>query len=71
MTPRTKYTIILSLVFIALCIPKVTTYKDGGTKKYQAVLWSYVDYCRIEHGLEQDKDDDGFRFFPFNCIDNE
>ena len=37
---RNKAWILLALVIIAMCIPMRTAYKDGGTVKYRAVLYS-------------------------------
>lgn len=59
---------ILVIAIALLLIPRMTIYIDGGTKVYQAVLWSYIDYNRIEQGFENDVDDDGFLFFPYNWL---
>jgi hypothetical protein len=36
--------LVLIVVLAVLLIPIPERYKDGGTVKYRAVLWSYTDY---------------------------
>lgn len=60
--------ILAAGLLLLCCIPIKLTYKDGGTVKYQAVLWSYTRY----HRLLADGDVYGgtaFRLFPFNFFE--
>lgn len=60
--------VFLLLAFVLCCIPIKLAYKDGGTVKYQAVLWSYTQYHRLlaDGGVYEGT---AFRLFPFNFAD--
>lgn len=64
---------IAAVLLILCCIPIKMTYKDGGTVKYQAILWSYTRYHSISGTDENDKtifyEGTEFRLFPFNLFD--
>lgn len=70
MSKKKKWLIgILAAVLLLLCcIPIKLTYKDGGTVKYQAVLWSYTRYHRLlaDGGVYEGT---AFHLFPFNFAD--
>ena len=59
--------IILLIATLFLLFPIKTVYKDGGTVKYQAVLYSYTKYHKI---IDADEIYEGteFEIFPFNFI---
>lgn len=65
---RTKKRILAGTLLLALilcCIPVRLAYKDGGTVKYQAVLWSCTRYHQLtETGGYYEGTE--FRIFPFN-----
>ncbi len=44
---RTKAWILLAAVIIAMLIPMQSGYKDGGTVKYQAVLYSVTKWHEL------------------------
>lgn len=54
------------VLLILCCIPLKLTYKDGGTVKYQAILWSYTRYHRLMGAGESYYEGTEFRIFPFN-----
>ena len=65
MAGKKKWMIGLAIALLLCCVPIKLTYKDGGTVKYQAVLWSYTRY----HSLMEDEtfyEGTAFRLFPFN-----
>lgn len=67
MSAGKKITAGILVVLLALCcIPIRLAYKDGGTVKYQAILWSYTRHHRIEGTGESYYEDTEFRIFPFN-----
>lgn len=55
------------LLALLCCVPIKQTYKDGGTVKYQALLWSYTRYQRLaeDGGFFEGTE---FRIFPFNFL---
>lgn len=57
---------IIVVLLVLCCIPVKLTYKDGGTVKYQAVLWSYTRYHRLVGTGESCYEGTEFRIFPFN-----
>lgn len=57
---------IVAVLLILCCIPIKKTYKDGGTVKYQAILWSYTRYHRLVGTGESYYGGTEFRIFPFN-----
>lgn len=57
---------IAAVLLILCCIPIKLTYKDGGTVKYQAILWSYTRYHRLMETGEGYYEGTEFRIFPFN-----
>lgn len=74
MSVRKKITAGILIVLLALCcIPIKLAYKDGGTVKYQAILWSYTRYHSIsgtdENGKTLFYEGTEFRLFPFNLFD--
>ena len=64
--------ILAAGLLLLCCIPIKLTYKDGGTVKYQAVLWSYTRYHSIEgidgNGKTIFYEGTEFRLFPFNFL---
>lgn len=71
---RKRFLLLVLLFLIILFIPIKYTYKDGGTIKYCAVLWSYTDYHQIteqydENGKEVFYEPQVFEFFPNNWVD--
>lgn len=67
MSTRKKITAgILVVLLVLCCIPIKLAYKDGGTVKYQAVLWSYTRYHRLVETGESYYEGTEFRIFPFN-----
>ncbi len=68
---KKKLALGVAIVLLLLCcIPIKLAYKDGGTVKYQAVLWSYTRYHSIsgfdENGQTTFYEGTEFRVFPFN-----
>lgn len=60
--------VILGVVLLVLlCIPIKYVYKDGGTVKYQAGLWSYTMYHSLQPNGEYHVDE-AFAIFPFNLF---
>ena len=57
---------ILLAVLLLCCIPMKMTYKDVGTVKYQAVLWSYTRYHQLMGDGESYYEGTEFHLFPFN-----
>ena len=60
--------LLLAVILLLCCIPVKLTYKDGGTVKYQAVLWSYTRYHRL-NGDGTFYEGTAFRLFPFHFAD--
>lgn len=64
-----KKNILAAVLLLALalcCIPVRLAYKDGGTVKYQAVLWSYTRYHQLTGAGDGYYEGAEFRIFPFN-----
>ena len=57
---------ILLAALLLCCIPIKLTYKDGGTVKYQALLWSYTRYHQLTGTGEAYYEGTEFHLFPFN-----
>lgn len=67
-----KKPIIISIIVcvILMLIPIKTKFKDGGTVKYSAVLYSVTFYHSINDSCESGYyEDTVFEIFPFNFID--
>lgn len=65
---RKKKLILATMLLLALalcCVPVRLTYKDGGTVKYQAVLWSYTRYHQLT-GTGGYYEGTELRIIPFN-----
>lgn len=56
---------IILVVLTLCCTPVKMTYKDGGTVKYQAVLWSYTQYHQLTASGEYYEGTE-LQIFPFN-----
>lgn len=63
---RLTLALILLTALILGCIPVKLAYKDGGTVKYQALLWSYTRYHQLMGTGEAYYEGTEFRIFPFN-----
>lgn len=67
MSARKKITAgILVVLLVLCCIPIKLTYKDGGTVKYQAILWSYTRHHQLVGTGESYYEGTEFHIFPFN-----
>lgn len=71
MTKKKKWALrIAAILLILCCIPIKMTYKDGGTVRYRAVLWSYTRYHSIrgfdENGEMTFYEGREFRIFTFH-----
>ncbi len=67
MERKKKIIVTILLLALLLCfIPIKQTYKDGGTVKYQAVLWSYTRYHQLIGDGDTFYEGKEFRVFPFN-----
>lgn len=67
-----KKRVIISIIVcvILMLIPVKTQYKDGGTEKYSAILYSITFYHTIDDSYESGYyEDTVFEIFPFNFID--
>lgn len=63
----------LILLLVVLCIPIKSTYKDGGTVSYDAILYSYIKYHSIDghsaaEGIITYYEGTEFLIFPFNFL---
>jgi hypothetical protein len=54
---KKKKIIILTVLFLFLLIPIPVTYKDGGTKKYTALLYSVYDVHRLKKVENQNENE--------------
>ncbi|MDE5582320.1 MAG: hypothetical protein K2J08_01260 [Ruminococcus sp.] len=48
---KKKFRIVLVIFIVLLFIPVMECYKDGGTVKYNAVLWSITRHHSIAYDL--------------------
>lgn len=59
--------VTLLLILLLGCVPVRLAYKDGGTVKYQALLWSFTRYHQLT-GTGSYYEGTEFRVFPFNFV---